>query len=54
MVKSEVCESLIAFVCSLSPLKARKRGIISSSLEKIGLSVPKGLRTIFPFRSCLD
>lgn len=43
MVKCEVCESLFSFVCSLSPLKASNRGIISSSQEKIGLSFPERL-----------
>lgn len=36
-------ESLISFVCTLSPLKASKRGIIPASQEKIGLSFPNGL-----------
>lgn len=46
MVKCEVCESCISFVCSLSPLKASRRRIISSSQEKIGLSFPKGLTAV--------
>jgi len=43
VVKCEVCESFISFVCSLSPLKASKREIRSNSREKIGLSFPRGL-----------